>query len=177
MTDEQVEELNRKMFTPTSTNDIKAGEGEGNSEFGSETAGNPTPEVDESGRNMQADNTEDSGEMLSIDEDGYAEAVKNGEGKYLADNSDINNSVKELYENVLKGDFNSVTLQQINDYINETRNENHNGWQISERIPQGASREVAQKGGIAAVDALFSRICESSVRPNERTRPEGRRRI
>ena len=38
-------------------------------------------------------------------------------------------------------------------------------------------RAVERKKGIAAVDALFSRASESSVRPHERTRAEGRRKI
>ncbi len=84
---------------------------------------------------------------------------------------------KEIYGKVLSGDFNSLTLQQINDYINESTPDNPYGRRISERLPQRVVRKIEREKGIAAVDALFSRISESSVRPHERTRPSGRRTV
>ena len=84
---------------------------------------------------------------------------------------------KEIYQNVLSGNFNDVTLQQINDYINDVTPNNPYGRRLSERLPQRVGRRVESEKGISAVDALFSRISESSVRPNERTRSEGRRKI
>lgn len=70
-----------------------------------------------------------------------------------------------------------VTLQQINDYINDVTPNNPYGRRLSQRLPQRVGRAVERKKGIAAVDALLSRASESAIRPNERTRAEGRRKI
>ena len=65
-------------------------------------------------------------------------------------------------------------MQQISEYINNFEPDNENGRHISERLPQAVVREIEKEKGIDEVDALFSRICESSVSPNERARREGR---
>ncbi len=84
---------------------------------------------------------------------------------------------KEIYEKVLSGQFDDVTLQQINDYINDATPHNPYGRRLSERLPQRVERALYDRTPENAVDALFSRIYESSVRPDERTRPSGRRAI
>lgn len=77
----------------------------------------------------------------------------------------------------MRGNFDKLTLQAIDEYINEATPNNPHGRRVSERLPQRARRAVETAGGLAAVDALFSRISESAVRPHERTRTEGRRKI
>ncbi len=84
---------------------------------------------------------------------------------------------REMYEKVLRGEFDDVTLRAIEEYINESTPENPYGRRVSERLPQAVARKVESERGLAAVDALFSRICESAVRPNERFGSEGRRKI
>ena len=84
---------------------------------------------------------------------------------------------RRVYDLILSGQFNDVSLQTINNYINDVTPDNEFGRHISERLPQRVVRNVEKKKGIAAVDALFSRVSESAVRPNERTRSEGRRAI
>ena len=82
---------------------------------------------------------------------------------------------KEIYSKVLSGQFDDVTLQQINDYINDVTPNNRYGRILSQRLPQEVGRKVEREKGIAAVDALFSRISESSVRKDEQTRQRTRR--
>lgn len=84
---------------------------------------------------------------------------------------------RRVYDLILSGQFNDVSLQDINNYINDVTPNNEFGRHISERLPQRVVRNVEKKKGIEAVDTLFSRVCESAVRPNERTRSEGRRAI
>ena len=91
------------------------------------------------------------------------------------------NSAKDeariLYKNVLDGNFNSVTLQQINDYIDNATNFNRFYRPLSQRLPERALLSLSGRGRAGEVDALFSRICESSIPANGRTRAEARRRI
>ena len=84
---------------------------------------------------------------------------------------------KKIYSKILSGQFEGVTLQQINDYINDVTPNNRYGRVLSQRLPQEVGRKVEREKGIAAVDALFSRASEGSVPKNERTRPSGRRKI
>ena len=84
---------------------------------------------------------------------------------------------KELYANVLSGNFNSVTLQQINNYIDNATNGNRFYRPLSQRLPERALAALSEGGRTSAVDALFSRICESTVPANGRTRAEARRAI
>ena len=91
--------------------------------------------------------------------------------------ADAKHEAKELYENVLAGDFNSVTLQQINDYIDNATNKNRFYRPLSQRLPERALLALQGYGRTNAVDALFSRICESTVAKNGRVSAEGRRKI
>ena len=84
---------------------------------------------------------------------------------------------KKLYANVLSGNFNDVTLRQINDYIDNATNRNRFYRPLSQRLPERALLSLSGGGRAGEVDALFSRICESSVPANGRTRAEARRRI
>ena len=84
---------------------------------------------------------------------------------------------KEIYENVLSGNFNDVTLQKINQYIDETTPRNPYGRRLSQRLPQRVEREMYESQRENAVDALYSRISESSVPANGRFSESGRREI
>ena len=84
---------------------------------------------------------------------------------------------KELYADVLSGNFNDVTLQRIDNYIDNATDRNRFYRPLSQRLPERAVSAVSEGGRTGAVDALFSRICESTVPANERTRAEGRRKI
>lgn len=83
---------------------------------------------------------------------------------------------KEIYDSVLSGDFNDVTLQKINDYIDDATPQNPFGRRISQRLPQKLERGLHEGGRTNAVDALFSRISESAVPANERISEAGRRK-
>ena len=84
---------------------------------------------------------------------------------------------KEMYSSVLKGDFNDVTLSQIDKFIEDATPANPFGRRISQRLPQRMERVLRQGARTNAVDALFSRICESTVPANERFSEAGRREI
>lgn len=84
---------------------------------------------------------------------------------------------KELYAKVLAGNFDAVTLQQINDYIDNATNRNRFYRPLSQRLPEGALLSLPKGGRTGSVDALFSRICESAVGKNGRVSAEGRRRV
>ncbi len=83
---------------------------------------------------------------------------------------------KEIYDSVLSGDFNDVTLQKINDYIDDATPQNPFGRRISQRLPQKLERGLHEGARTNAVDALFSRISESAVPANERISEAGRRK-
>ena len=84
---------------------------------------------------------------------------------------------KEIYSSVLKGDFNPVTLSQIDKFIEDATPANPFGRRISQRLPQRMERALRQGARANAVDALFSRISESAVPANERFSEAGRRKI
>ncbi len=84
---------------------------------------------------------------------------------------------KELYDAVLSGDFNDVTLQRINDYLDHVTPLNEYGRPLSKRLPPEVLRGLRKGERTSEVDVLFSRISESSVPAHERTRAEGKRRI
>lgn len=84
---------------------------------------------------------------------------------------------KEMYDRVLSGNFDEVTLQLINDYIDNFSPYNDEWRPISKRLPQKALRGLRKGERASAVDALFSRISESAVPKNERAGAEGKRRI
>lgn len=84
---------------------------------------------------------------------------------------------KEIYEIILSNEFNDVSLQKINDYLNDVTPNNPYGRRLSERLPQRVERKLYERARENAVDALFSRASESAVAPNGRTREEGRREV
>lgn len=83
----------------------------------------------------------------------------------------------EIYESVLSGDFNDVTLQKINDYIDDSTPLNPFGRRIFQRLPQKLERKLLEGARTNIVDALFSRISESAVPSSRRASEEGRREI
>lgn len=83
----------------------------------------------------------------------------------------------EIYQSVLSGDFNDVTLQKINDYIDDATPLHPYGQRISQRLPQKLERGLHEGARTNAVDALFSRICESAVPASRRASEAGRREI
>ena len=109
--------------------------------------------------------------------------VKDIRKERIEDERKRKQQAKEIYENVLSSNFNDVSLQQINDYINEVTPLNPFGRRLSQRLPQAVERRmygVSRKdatGDAGKWDALYSRICEASVRPNERFGKAGRRAI
>ena len=84
---------------------------------------------------------------------------------------------KELYGKILANEFDDVTLQLLNKYIDDVTPRNPYGRRLSERLPQAVERAMYERARENALDALFSRISESAVRPHERTRASGRRAI
>lgn len=84
---------------------------------------------------------------------------------------------KELYDRVLSGNFDDVTLRLIDDYISKVTPNNYYGRPLSKRLPKRALSKMRGGEQAGSVDALFSRICEGAVGANERTRPEAKRRI
>ncbi|UKK52167.1 hypothetical protein L6472_06185 [Prevotella sp. E13-17] len=91
--------------------------------------------------------------------------------------TDRKHLAKKIYENVLSGDINDVTLQQINNYIDDVTPFNPYGRRLSERLPQRVERSLYGRERKGKIDALYSRISESAIPANERTRPSGRRAI
>ncbi len=158
-------------------------------------AGVPVEEVsDETMRQMAEDASPESGdaELLARSNsprakwlNNYVEAVHlvTGESKKEIKRkiteriAEARREAKELYDAVLSGDFNSVTLQRINDYIDNATNRNRFYRPLSQRLPERALLSLSEGGRAGEVDALFSRICESSVPADGRTRAEARRAI
>ena len=84
---------------------------------------------------------------------------------------------KVLYDRVLAENFDSVTLQLLDDFINKVTPNNYYGRPLSKRLSERTLRKVHERERTSSVDALFSRISESAVPADERTRPEAKRRI
>ena len=84
---------------------------------------------------------------------------------------------KELYGRVLSGNFDDVTLQLINNHIDNATPDNRYWRPLSKRLPQGVERSLRKGERTGAVDALFSRICEGAVEKDGRTGAEARRRV
>ena len=91
--------------------------------------------------------------------------------------ADAHRDAKKLYEKVLAGNVDDVTLQQLNDYIDNATPRNKFYRPISKRLPSRALFKVQGYGRTNVIDALYSRICESAVPKNGRTSAEGRRKI
>ena len=80
---------------------------------------------------------------------------------------------KEIYDIILSGDFNDVNLQRIDKYIQDVTEQQDNR-KLSKRLPEEALRELYGRAGAGQIDALFSRVCESSVSPSIRASHDGR---
>ena len=102
---------------------------------------------------------------------------KEARAEILRKMADAKKEAKELYEDVLSGNFNAVTLQRINDYIDSATPRNIFYRPLSQRLPERALLSLPKGERTGSVDALFSRICESTVPANGRTRADGRREI
>ena len=84
---------------------------------------------------------------------------------------------KKMYDSVLSGNFDDVTLQQIDNYIDNVTPNNRYWRPLSQRLPSGVERGMRKGERTSAVDVLFSRISESAVPANERTGADAKRRI
>ena len=91
--------------------------------------------------------------------------------------ADIRKETKELYTRVLSGNFDDVTLQLINNYIDNFTPYNEYWRPLSKRLPSKALRSLRKGERANSVDVLFSRISESAVPKNGRTGAEARRRV
>ena len=103
-----------------------------------------------------------------------------GEGKTLLDSIELNKIAedrKKMYDSVLSGNFDDVTLQQIDNYIDNVTPNNRYWRPLSQRLPSGVERGMRKGERTSAVDVLFSRISESAVPANERTGADAKRRI
>ncbi|MBR1850087.1 MAG: hypothetical protein IJ789_01810 [Bacteroidales bacterium] len=86
-------------------------------------------------------------------------------------------AAKEVYEIILSGEYNYVTLQKISDYIDDVTPRNPYERRLSERLPQRVERALYERERSSAIDALFSRASESAVAANERVGSAGRRAV
>ena len=77
----------------------------------------------------------------------------------------------------MSGNFDAATLQQINDYIDHATNGNRYYRPLSQRLRKRALLPLQRSGRTNEVDALYSRVCESTVPKVERVGAEGRRRV
>ena len=84
---------------------------------------------------------------------------------------------KELYAKILSGNFDAATLQQINDYIDHATKGNRYYRPLSQRLRKRALLPLQRSGRTNEVDALYSRVCKSTVPKVGRVSAEGRRRI
>ena len=82
---------------------------------------------------------------------------------------------KELYGRVLSGNFDDVTLQLIDEFIDKSTPNNPYERPISKRLPTRALQKMRGGERTGSVDALFSRICESTVGKDGKTLPRAER--
>lgn len=83
----------------------------------------------------------------------------------------------EIYSRVLNNQFDDVTLQLIDKYIQDATPKNPYGRRISQRLPQEMERGLHEGKREAAVNALFSRISESAVPEADRASQQGKKEI
>ena len=82
---------------------------------------------------------------------------------------------KELYGRVLSGNFDDVTLRLIDEFIDKSTPNNPYERPISKRLPTRALQKMRGGERTGSVDALFSRICESTVGKDGKTLPRAER--
>lgn len=80
---------------------------------------------------------------------------------------------KEIYSRVLKNEFNDVTLQLIDKYLQDAAGKHR----ISYRLPEEVERTLLEDQRTSQVDALISRISESTVPATDRSSQQGREEI
>ncbi len=83
---------------------------------------------------------------------------------------------KKIYEIILSGQYNNVSLQEILKFIDDVTPRKY-GRRLSERLPQRVEQTLFRNQRENAIDALVSRVSESAVPANERISPSGRRKI
>lgn len=83
----------------------------------------------------------------------------------------------ELYARVLNSQFDDITLQLLDKYIDDGTPKNPYGNRISKRLPQEVERSLYAQSRTAKVDALLSRICEAAVGSARRALPSERLKI
>ena len=77
----------------------------------------------------------------------------------------------------MANEFDDVTLQLLNKYIDDVTPNNPYGRRLSERLPQAVERKLYAGKRTGCVDALVSRISEGSVGADERVGEAGRRAV
>ena len=82
---------------------------------------------------------------------------------------------KELYGRVLSGNFDDVTLRLIDEFIDKSTPNNPYERPISKRLPARALQKMRGGERTGSIDALFSRICESTVGKDGKTLPRAER--
>ena len=82
---------------------------------------------------------------------------------------------KELYGRVLSGNFDDVTLRLIDEFIDKSTPNNPYERPISKRLPTRALQKMRGGERTGSIDALFSRICESTVGKDGKTLPRAER--
>ena len=82
---------------------------------------------------------------------------------------------KELYGRVLSGNFDDVTLRLVDEFIDKSTPNNPYERPISKRLPTRALQKMRGGERTGSVDALFSRICESTVGKDGKTLPRAER--
>ena len=82
---------------------------------------------------------------------------------------------KELYGRVLSGNFDDVTLLLIDEFIDKSTPNNPYERPISKRLPARALQKMRGGERTGSIDALFSRICESTVGKDGKTLPRAER--
>ena len=93
----------------------------------------------------------------------------------LAEEKVIKENTKKLYDAVLSGNFNDVTLRLINDYLEHVTPYNPYRQPVSRRLPERVQRSLRGGKQTNCIDALFTRISESAVGASGKTVAERRR--
>ena len=103
--------------------------------------------------------------------------IKNVRRERIEREAQRREQAKEIYEIILSGEYNSVSLQKIDDFLNDVTPNNPYGRRLSERLPQAVERRMYERTRENAIDALYSRASESAIPANERTGAAGKRAV
>ncbi len=135
--------------------------------------------------NYAKDERESTGEQMNETYDKIVDAL--GLDESAAEGEDVRFSAKlsseekaqrraeakEIYSRVLKNEFNDVTLQLIDKYLQDAAGKHR----ISYRLPEEVERTLLEDQRTSQVDALISRISESTVPATDRSSQQGREEI